>query len=100
MMTLFTTAKPFRGHINTIQRNALRSWTLLHPEAEIILFGDDEGAAEVAREFGIRHEPDVERDESGMKRIDYIFGRAQAIARHDVLCYANCDILLTSDLRR
>lgn len=32
MITLFTTAKPFRGHDGIIQRNALRSWTLLRPD--------------------------------------------------------------------
>lgn len=100
MLTLFTTAKPFRGHIGTIQRNALRSWTLLHPDVEVILFGDDEGSAEVARELGIRHEPDVERTKFGAMRLDSMFGKAQELARHDVLCYVNCDIILMSDFRR
>jgi hypothetical protein len=34
MLTFFTTAKPFRGHSGVIQRNALKSWTLLHPDVE------------------------------------------------------------------
>jgi hypothetical protein len=97
MLTLFSTGKPFRGHSGIIQRNALKSWTLLHPDVEIILFGDDEGAAEVSEQYGLRHEPDVERNEHGMKRLDYIFGRAQEIARHDILCYVNCDIILMAD---
>jgi hypothetical protein len=97
MITFFTTAKPFVGHNGVIQRNALRSWTLLHPEVEIILFGDDSGAGEVARELGLRHEPQVERNEFGTIRIDSMFGRAQALARHDILCYSNCDIILLPD---
>lgn len=100
MLTLFTTPKPFRGHIDVIQRNALRSWTLLHPDVEVILFGDDEGAAEVARELGIRHEPHIQRNDAGMKRVDYMFRRAQEIARHEALCYVNCDIILMSDFPR
>jgi hypothetical protein len=100
MLTIFSTPKPFQGHIGVIQRNALKSWTLLHPDVEVILFGDDEGAADACREFGLRHEPYVERGGSGMKRIDYIFGKAQAIARHDVLCYVNCDIVLMDDFIR
>lgn len=100
MLTIFSTPKPFRGHIDVIQKNALKSWTLLDPEFEIILFGDDEGAAEVARELGIRHEPCVERNEYGSKRLDYLFEKAQAIARHDTLCYVNCDIILLEDFRR
>jgi hypothetical protein len=68
MLTFFTTAKPFRGHSETIQRNALKSWTLLGADVEGILFGDDEGAADTARDLGIRHEPHVERSEYGAKR--------------------------------
>jgi len=96
-MTLFSTAKPFRGQIDVIQRNALRSWKLLHPDVEIILFGDDEGAAEVAMELGIRHEARVEKNEFGTNRVDYIFNRAQQIARPNLLCYANCDIIFLPD---
>lgn len=99
MLTLFTTGKPFTGHSGVIQRNALKSWTLLHPDVEVILFGDDEGAAEAARELGVRHEPHVERNEKGLKRLDYFFDRAQEMARHEVVCYANCDIVLAEDFR-
>src|SRR5271170_7475432 len=63
MITFFTTAKPFTGHNGVTQRNALKSWTLVHPDAEVILFGDDEGAAGAARELGIRHEPHTEKNE-------------------------------------
>jgi hypothetical protein len=99
MLTLFTTGKPFHGHSGVIQRNALKSWTLLHPDVEVILFGDEEGVGEVCAEYGLRHEPHVERHESGMKYLDYMFGRAQQIARHEYLCYANCDIVLMKDFR-
>ena len=97
MLTFFTTAKPFRGHHGIIQRNALKSWTQLHPDVEVILFGDDEGATEVSRDLGLRHEPHVERNELGTKRLDFMLCRAQAIARHNLLCYINCDILLRRD---
>lgn len=97
MLTFFTTAKPFRGHNGIIQRNALKSWTLLHPDVEVILFGDEEGAAEAAKDLGLRHEPHVERNEFETKRLDYMFCRAQAIARHELRCYINCDIVLMQD---
>src|SRR5260370_301599 len=97
MITFFTTAKPFRGHDGIIQRNALKSWTLLHPDVEVVVFGDEEGAAEVCAEFGLRHEPSVERHESGMKYLNCMFDRAQKIARHQILCYSNCDIILLPD---
>ncbi|HKW64036.1 MAG TPA: hypothetical protein VJN89_15900 [Candidatus Acidoferrum sp.] len=97
MLTFFTTAKPFREHHGIIQRNALNSWTQLHPDVEVILFGDEEGAVETASEFGLRHEAHVERNEFGTKRLDFMFWRAQTIACHDLLCYINCDILLMQD---
>jgi hypothetical protein len=97
MLTLFTTAKPFLEHSGVIQKNALRSWVRLCPDVEVILFGDEEGAAEIAVELGIRHEPHAERNELGTKRLDAMFVRAQAIARHDILCYANCDIILPAE---
>src|ERR1700739_2437409 len=94
ILTLFTTGKPFEGHSALIQRNALATWMRLHADVEVILFGDDAGAAEIAREMRLRHEPHVERNRFGSKRLDYMFARAREIARHDVLCYCNCDILL------
>jgi len=107
MLTIFTTAKAFRGHINVIQRNALESWKRLQaggavPTApvEVILFGDDEGAAEAARELGVRHVPQVERNEHSTKYLRSLFGQAQEIARHAIVAYVNCDIVLTGDFLR
>ena len=100
MLTIFTTPKPFRGLESIIQRNAIKSWALLDPDVEVILFGDEEGSEEVTREFGIRHENRVLRNEHGTKYLNYFFERAQEIAQHDLLCYVNCDIILMSDFAR
>lgn len=100
MITFFTTAKPFRGHNGITQRNALQSWKLLHPDAEVILFGNDEGAAEVSDELGLRHEPCVDAGVDKTRRADFMFRRAHEIAHNEILCYANCDIVLMSDFRR
>ena len=97
MITFFSTAKPFTGHNGVIQRNALKSWTLLNPDIEVILFGDEEGVSEVCAAIGARHEQRVERHESGLKYVPYLFRQAQVIARHDYLCYVNCDIVLLKD---
>ena len=80
-----------------IQRNGLQSWKLLHPEVEIILFGNDEGVAEICAELGLRHVPNITVNPSGTKRLDSIFGSAQQMAPHELLCYFNCDIILTHD---
>jgi hypothetical protein len=97
MLTIFTTAKRFQGHTGIIQRNALASWKHLHPDIEVILFGDDEGGAEICADLQIRHEPYVEKNEFGTKRLDYFFDSAQEIATHPVVCYVNCDIILLDD---
>lgn len=100
MLTLFALPKAFRGHIEIIQRNALESWTRLEPRPEIILFGDDEGVAQAAREFGVRHEPQIARNAYGTPLVSDLFARAQALASHPALCYVNADILLMSDFMR
>jgi hypothetical protein len=99
MITFFSTPKPFEGHIGVIQRNAIRSWQRLYPEVEAILFGDDQGTAEVCQELGVVHVKEVEKNRLGTNYVASIFDRAQEIARHDLLCYANCDIVLTEDFR-
>jgi hypothetical protein len=98
VLTFFTTAKAFTGHSGIIQRNALKSWTLATPDAEVILFGDEEGAAETARELGITHVAEVERVPQGPKVLRSFFDAAQKMAKHDVVCYANCDIIFTADI--
>ena len=97
MITLFSTPKAFRGHIDIIQRNALTSWKRLHPDVDVILFGHDEGTAEICSELGLRHIADGCRSRLGANRADYMFQRAQEITRHELLCYSNCDIVLTRD---
>jgi hypothetical protein len=97
MITFFSTPKPFRGHIGIIQRNAIHSWKLVHPDAEVILFGDEEGAAEAAHDLGARHETEVERNSLGTPLLSSLFERADRLARHDRLCFLNADIFLTDD---
>ncbi len=97
MLTIFATAKPFQGQFASIQRNAIQSWTLLQPRPEVILFGDDKGTAEVAKELGVEHEPKVELSDYGTPLLNDLFEKAQNRASYDLLCYVNADIILMSD---
>jgi hypothetical protein len=97
MLTIFSTCKPFHGHFAIIQRNAITSWTLLRPRPEIILFGDEEGVAEICAELGLRHVPEIARNEFGTPLLNDLFEKAQQLATHDLLCYVNADIILMSD---
>lgn len=100
MITMFSTPKAFAGHIDIIQRNAIRSWQRLHPEIEIILAGDDAGAAEVCQELGIRHVKNVAKNRYGTKYLASIYDQVHEIARHRILCHVNCDIVLMSDFAK
>src|SRR5438309_571336 len=97
MLTLFTIPKPFRGHVGVIQRNAIRSWAMLRPACQIILFGDEEGTPEVAKECGAHYVPEVARNEFGTPLLDFTFEAAERVATNDLFCYVNADIILMGD---
>jgi len=96
-LTLFATPKRFQGHIGTIQLNAITSWTRLNPSPEIILFGTEEGTAEIARELGLRHVPSVKTNQWGTPLVSDLFGQAEAVGSGPALCYVNADIILFDD---
>lgn len=99
MLTFLTSPKPFQGHIGVIQRNAIESWKLVNPNAEVILFGDEEGAEEAARDLGVRHAPQVKRNASGTPYLASILDEAREMTSNALHCYINCDILLLADFR-
>lgn len=96
-LTLFAVPKDFRGQFATIQRNAVTSWIRLAPRPEILLFGNEEGTAELAGELGIRHVPDVARNEFCTPLLDDLFRKADLQASTPLVGYVNADIVLTDD---
>ena len=98
MLTIFAVPKPFEGHIGSIQRNAIRSWKHLGPECQVIICGDEVGCREVASDFEIDQIAEVERNEFGTPLLSSVFRRAEERAAHDLLCYANADLIFFSDL--
>ena len=97
LATLFALPKAFHGHVGMIQRNAVSSWAALGPRVEPLLFGDDEGTAEVAAEFGVTHHPDIARNEKGTPLLDDLFRKAHQRGRGKYLVYVNADIALFDD---
>ncbi len=79
-----------------IQRNAIRSWTLL-PDVEVILLGEEEGLAEAAKEFGVMHISHVARNKSGTPLISSMYQLARENSSSDLLCIVNADIILMPD---
>lgn len=97
MITLFACPKPFRQHINIIQRNAIQSWRMLQPGPEIILMGNEEGVEEVVEEFRLRHIRHIERNDHGTPLLGSLFYIAENAASHNLMCYINTDIILLND---
>ncbi len=97
LITIFSAPKPFTDpHVATIQRNAIRSWTLL-PDVEVILFGDEEGLAFAAREFNVKHIPDVTCNTYNTPLISSMFDLAREHSASPLLAIVNADILLLPD---
>jgi hypothetical protein len=97
VISIFAVPKPFIGHVGIIQRNAVRSWSRLHPNAEVILCGDEPGTKEMAAEVHATYLPQVARNEYGTPLLDSVFEHAQRTARSRLMCYVNADIVLMSD---
>jgi hypothetical protein len=96
-ITFFSAPKPFtNSHIATIQRNAIKSWTLL-PDVDVILLGEEEGLAEAAKELGVKYIPNVACSESGTPLISSMFQLARENSHGDLLCIINADMLLMPD---
>lgn len=95
-VTIFTMPKPFKGHANIIQRNAIQSWKRMVPEPEIILMGNEYGTSAVAAEFGLRHIPHVACNEYGTPLVNSIFSLAQLNAASSIVAFVNTDIILFS----
>jgi hypothetical protein len=97
-LTLFSAPKPFTNpHVAMIQRNAIRSWTLL-PDVEVVLLGEEHGLAKAARELGVKHLPNVARNESGTPLISSMFQLARENSNSELLCIINADMILLPDL--
>ena len=97
LLTIFALPKAFTGHIGLIQNNALASWVALAPDVEVILFGDDPGAAEAAAKHGVTHVPEIGRNDHGTPRLDHLFAEADRRAAGRLLCYVNADLILLPD---
>src|SRR6266545_2916718 len=98
LITLFSAPKSFTDpHIAMIQRNAIKSWTLL-PDVEVILLGEETGLAEAARDLGVKHVRNVTRNQNGTPLISSMFHLARENSDGDLLCIVNADMILMSDL--
>jgi hypothetical protein len=93
MLTIFSIPKAFTTETSLMQRNAIKSWQRLK-NTQVILCGDDDGVAEASAELGCDHFPSLRRTDLGTPRLDDAFAAAEQLARHELICYVNADIIL------
>jgi hypothetical protein len=98
-LTIFTAPKAFTNpHIATIQRNAIQSWMHLSDQVQLLLLGEEEGLAELARELGIAHLPDVERNPQGTPLLSSMFELARQHSDSPYLVCVNTDVILLPEI--
>lgn len=96
-LTLFTTPKPFKGQAAVHQANAIESWTHIEPRPEIILYGNEPGASELAERLGIIHRTGIDRL-MDIPLLHSLFAQAQAEATNPYMVYLNADIMILDGL--
>ena len=97
-LTVFSAPKAFTDpHINTIQRNSIQSWQQLGSDIEVVLVGEEDGLAAAAEDYGVKHLPDVSRNEWGTPLVSSIFQLVRDASSSPYLAYVNADILLMPD---
>lgn len=98
MLTIYTTARPFRGHFATIQLNAIGSWLQIRPRPQVLLIGDEEGYPEAARELEIEHLPDVRLSASGTPLLDSMIEVAERHSTSEALLLVAADTILFDEV--
>ncbi|MEM4326328.1 MAG: hypothetical protein QXU40_03435 [Candidatus Pacearchaeota archaeon] len=94
MITIFSTCKPFIGEFKIIQTNAIKSWRECDKNIEVILFGNEEGVEEISNSLNLKHIKDIKRNEGNTPFLNDMFKKAKEVAKYNILCYVNADIIL------
>lgn len=99
-ITIFAIPKPFGRDTDLIQRNAIKSWSRLRPQVDVLLIGDETGIAEMAAQLGVRHAGGLDFNEHGTPLINSAFEIAHRESDAPFLCYCNSDVILMKDFFR
>jgi hypothetical protein len=98
LLTIFTIPKPFEGDTGRIQQNAVRSWKGLAPDGQVILCGDAADLDEAASRLEVDRGTGIASTKFGTPLVSSAFARAAELSRHDVLCFANADLIFLPEL--
>ena len=94
MITFFTIPKPFQGHSEIIQSNAILSWQLLEPKCEILIFGNHKSIKNFSDENKIKFVNEYNSNEYGTPLLDKIWFQAKEMSQYNIICFINSDIIL------
>jgi hypothetical protein len=94
MLSIITCPKAFQGKDAINQENAIKSWMIAAPGADISLVGNDPGVAEFARAHKLRHIEGVGHTPLGTPLVNSVFALGEHAAQHDLILYINTDIIL------
>lgn len=98
VITIFSIPKPFQSKISVIQKNAISSWKLLHPEAQVVLYGNEIGIESICKSLSVEHVPNIALNQFGTPYLAGIFDDIKKRAKHEIIIYSNCDIILMDDI--
>ncbi len=97
LITIFSAPKAFTDPATAMmQRNAIRSWTLLDG-VDVLLLGEEQGLAEAARDLGVRHSASVVFNPNGVPLVSSMLKLARESSTSPLLCIINADIILLPD---
>jgi hypothetical protein len=97
LITLFSAPKAFTDPATAVmQRNAIRSWTLLE-DVDVLLLGEEDGLLEAARDLGVRHSASVSFNANHVPLVSSMLKMAREDSDTHLLCIINADIILLSD---
>lgn len=98
MITIFTTCRSFENpEFNLIQRNALKSWTLLKPRPEILVMGNDPGAADICKELDLQHTPEVKLSRWNTPLLSDMFAIAERLTKNSTMLMCASDTIFFQD---
>jgi hypothetical protein len=73
-ITFFSAPRGFDSDTTERQRAAILSWAMQPSQKkEILLFGNDPGVGDFAKEWGFKHQPDLKLGDDGIPLMDALF---------------------------
>jgi len=82
----------FAGHIDAIQRNALRSWQRVHRMRKSSFSGRCRRRRSLRENWASAMCRRCAGTPTARSNLAGIYDQAQELARHEILCHVNCDI--------